>query len=96
MIMRKRALCCKKLVGVELANQPLFHKRTKHIATRFHFVRERIAMEEANLELVCTLARKNEGPPHREALNGYDKWLGERVNHGHERRNDVLDIHLPM
>ena len=34
----------------------MFHKRSKHIAIRFHFIREKVESEEYNLKFVRTLA----------------------------------------
>ena len=42
--------------AIKLAINPVFHKRSKHIAIRYHFIRERIEMGEVNLEYVRTLA----------------------------------------
>ena len=42
--------------SIKLAKNPVFHKRSKHIAIRFHFIREKVESEEFNLEFVRTLA----------------------------------------
>ena len=42
--------------SIKLAKNPVFHKRSKHIAIRFHFIREKVENEEFNLEFVRTLA----------------------------------------
>ena len=42
--------------SIKLAKNPVFHKRSKHIAIRFHFIREKVENAEFNLEFVRTLA----------------------------------------
>ena len=41
--------------AITLAKNPVFHKRSKHIAIRFHFIRERVDEGEFCLEFVRTL-----------------------------------------
>ncbi|OWY92149.1 RxLR effector protein [Phytophthora megakarya] len=40
--------------AIAMANNPVHHQRTKHIHSRYHFIRERIAMEDVVLEYVST------------------------------------------
>lgn len=40
--------------AIELIKNPVFHKRTKHIDIRFHYIRERYADKEFQLEYVNT------------------------------------------
>lgn len=40
--------------AIAMANNPIHHQRTKHIHTRYHFVRERIAMGDIIVEYVST------------------------------------------
>ena len=42
--------------AIKLAKNLVFHKRSKHIAIRFHFIRERVEREEFCLEFVRTMA----------------------------------------
>ena len=35
--------------SIKLANNPVFHKNTKHIDTQFHFVREKVQSKEIHL-----------------------------------------------
>ena len=42
--------------SIKLAKNPVFHKRSKHIAIRFHFIREKVENGEMDLEFVRTLA----------------------------------------
>jgi hypothetical protein len=38
--------------ALALAKNPVFHDRSKHIDTRYHFIRECIARKEVQLEFV--------------------------------------------
>ena len=42
--------------SIKLAKNPVLHKRSKHIAIRFHFIREKVESVEINFEFVRTLA----------------------------------------
>ena len=42
--------------AIKLAIKPVFHKRSNHIAIRYHFMRDGIEMGEVKLEFVRTLA----------------------------------------
>ena len=42
--------------SIKLAKNPVFHKRSKHIAIRFHFIREKVESGEMSLEFVRTHA----------------------------------------
>lgn len=39
---------------IALSENPVFHKRTKHIDIKYHFVRERVASGEIELRYVAT------------------------------------------
>jgi hypothetical protein len=45
---------CDNLNSIELAKNPVFHARTKHIEVHYHFVRERILSGEVELRHVPT------------------------------------------
>ena len=40
--------------AIALANNAVWHKRTKHIATKYHFVRDRVATGEVRLDYIKT------------------------------------------
>lgn len=40
--------------AIRLAKNPEFHKRTKHIGVKYHFVREKVRDKEINVEFVGT------------------------------------------
>ena len=42
--------------AIKLAKNPVFHKRSKHIAIKYHFIREKVENKEFNLEFVRTLS----------------------------------------
>lgn len=41
---------CDNHSSIKLANNPVFHKNTKHIDTQFHFVREKVYSKEIFIE----------------------------------------------
>eukprot|EP00253_Pinus_taeda_P002194 PITA_02194 len=41
---------CDNQSSIKLANNPVFHKNTKHIDTQFHFVREKVQSKEIFIE----------------------------------------------
>ena len=41
---------CENQSSIRLANNPVFHKNTKHIDTQFHFVREKVQSKEIYIE----------------------------------------------
>lgn len=44
--------------SIRLVKNPEFHKRTKHIDVRFHFVREKVQANELKIEYLCTKKQK--------------------------------------
>ena len=47
-------LLCDNQSSIKIAQNPVFHKGSKHIATRFHFIRERVESGEIMLQFVRT------------------------------------------
>ena len=47
-------LLCDNQSSIKIAQNPVFHKRSKHIAIRFHFIRERVESSEILLQFVRT------------------------------------------
>ena len=45
---------CDNLSSIQLAKNPVFHARTKHIEVHYHFVRERVLSGEVELQYVPT------------------------------------------
>ena len=47
-------LLCDNQSTMKIAQNPVFHKRSKHIAIRYHFIREKVELGEINLQFVRT------------------------------------------
>nr|XP_043611638.1 secreted RxLR effector protein 161-like [Erigeron canadensis] len=47
-------LYCDNLSAIRLAENPIFHARTKHVEVHYHFIREKVPQEEIKLEHVGT------------------------------------------
>ena len=45
---------CDNVSNIMLANNPVYHARTKHIEVHYHFVREKVLAREVNLVYVST------------------------------------------
>jgi len=64
------AIYCDNISSILLANNPVYHARTKHIEVHYHFIREKILTREINLIHVNT---KNQ------VANIFTKALGTDV-----------------
>ena len=42
--------------AIKLAKNPVFHKKSKHIAIKYHFITEKVENKEFNFEFVRTLS----------------------------------------
>ncbi|MCO5593259.1 hypothetical protein L7F22_047266 [Adiantum nelumboides] len=45
---------CDNLSSIQLAQNPMFHARTKHIEVHYHFIRERVLDGDINLAYIGT------------------------------------------
>jgi hypothetical protein len=45
---------CDNLSSIQLARNPMFHARTKHIEVHYHFIREKVLAGEIDLIYVST------------------------------------------
>ncbi|KAK2980731.1 hypothetical protein RJ640_011711 [Escallonia rubra] len=48
------SLYCDNLSAIRLAENPVFHARTKHVEVHYHFIREKVLQEKIELEHVRT------------------------------------------
>ena len=53
--------------SMQLANNPMFHARTKHIEVHYHYIREKVLTQEIDLVYVGT---------HEQVANIFTKSLG--------------------
>jgi hypothetical protein len=51
---RQVVIYCDNLSSIQLARNPVFHARTKHIEVHYHFIRERVLASEIDLIYVST------------------------------------------
>ena len=47
-------LLCDNLSNIHIANNPIFHARTKHIEVHYHFVREKVLAGQIDLQHIGT------------------------------------------
>ncbi|MCO5601751.1 hypothetical protein L7F22_055876 [Adiantum nelumboides] len=53
-VQRPIVIHCNNLSSIQLAQNPVFHARTKHIEVHYHFIRERVLDGSINLTFVRT------------------------------------------
>ena len=51
---QKVVIYCDNLSSIQLARNPVFHARTKHIEVHYHYVRERVLAGDIDLVYVST------------------------------------------
>lgn len=47
-------LCCDNQSAIHLAENPIFHARTKHVEVHYHFIREKVLEEKVELRQINT------------------------------------------
>ena len=47
-------LLCDNMSSIYLANNPVFHARSKHIEVQYHYVREKVIAKEIDIQHVST------------------------------------------
>jgi hypothetical protein len=50
----KVILMCDNMSSIYLANNPVFHARSKHIEVQYHYVREKVVAKEIDIQHVST------------------------------------------
>jgi len=74
-------LMCDNTAAIQFAKDPKFHRKTKHIKRRYHFVRDAIKEKEVALKYISTskmLADPLTKPIPRDAFKAHVKSLGLR------------------
>ncbi|MCO5598252.1 hypothetical protein L7F22_052344 [Adiantum nelumboides] len=65
-------LFCDNMSSIQLANNPVFHARTKHIEVHYHYIKEKVLVQEIDLVYVDT---------HEQVADIFTKSLGaEKLN----------------
>ena len=62
-------LYCDNMSSIQLANNPVFHARTKHIEVHYHYVQEKVLAHEIDLVYVST---------HEQVADIFTKSLGAK------------------
>ena len=53
-VVKPTTLYCNNMGSIQLANNPMFHARTKHIKVHYQYVQEKVLAYEINLIYVST------------------------------------------
>ncbi len=71
--------------SIALSNNPEFHRRTKHIDVRFHWIREAVSMKQLNIVYILTAEMADDGPTKGLAAPGFMEFrrmIGMKVRLG--------------
>ena len=66
-VLQPVTLFCDNMSSIQLANNPVFHARTKHIEVHYHYIREKVLAQEIDLVYVGT---------HEQVADIFTKSLG--------------------
>ncbi len=78
---------CDNINSILLANNPVYHARTKHIEVHHHFIREKILAREINLIHVST---------ENQVVDIFTKTLGTNKLKRFGKMLDVLEVDLSL
>ena len=73
--------------SIQLANNPVFHARTKHIEVHYHYIREKVLAQEIDLVYVGT---------HEQVADIFTKSLGAEKLHKFRDMLGVQDFGLSL
>ena len=80
-------LYCDNMSSIQLANNPVFHARTKHIEVHYHYVREKVLAREIDMVYVNT---------NEQVADIFTKSLGAEKQHRFWSMMEVQDIGLSL
>jgi hypothetical protein len=78
---------CDNISSILLANNPVYHARTKHIEVHYHFIREKVLVKEINLIHVST---------EDQVANIFTKALGTNKLKRFRKMLGVLEVNLSL
>jgi len=84
---RKIVIYCDNLSSIQLARNPVFHARTKHIEVHYHFIRERVLAGDIDLVYVST---------HEQVADIFTKALGAEKLRGFRTMLGVQEMELSL
>ena len=80
-------LYCDNMSSIQLANNPVFHARTKHIEVHYHYVQEKVLAHEIDLVYVST---------HEQVADIFTQSLGAEKMQRFRAMLGVLDFGLSL
>jgi hypothetical protein len=78
---------CDNLSNIQLAKNPVFHARTKHIEVHYHFIREKVLAGEIDLIYVNTLDQ---------VADIFTKVLGVKKHCRFHNMSRVMELELSL
>jgi len=78
---------CDNINSILLANNPVYHARTKHIEVHYHFIREKVLAREINLIHVST---------ENQVVDIFTKTLSTNKLKRFRKMLDVLEVDLSL
>ena len=86
-ILHPVTLFCDNMSSIQLANNPVFHARRKHIEVHYHYIREKVLAHEIDLVYVGT---------HEQVADIFTKSLGAEKLHKFRDMLGVQDFGLSL